>query len=729
GILGHATLPSVVIGSRYRLRVAPQALPRPDRNVGPTGSGTLLSRGGTLVCAGVRGRLWSAMTTRAFVVLGVFWAFVGCAAVAAEPAIGWRGDGTGRFPSADPPATWGRVSKSVKGLRCQARKPKDADRGTPMPDGVAREWLVLGPVPLPEGAKVERDTLPNEVQFAPDEGEKLSRLTWTKLTTDTAWVDFAKLFGMRPDSVAYACTHVYSETGAAVRLVMSYVGGARVSVNGKEVKPWWGVRATIDLVKGWNRILLKVPPGENDWFVVPLLHGWPPADYEETNIAWVTPLPDVKDGFYGGGMGVASPLAIGDRVYIHCEPCDLICIAKANGKVLWVRRHSYFEAAPAEDRKHPAWAQAEAVASKINAIAEGFVADGSYPDLLLRKAELEKDLEKELRRIDADRYARGEVPDIGFSGCTPTTDGAKVYVWSPCGVTACYDLDGNRKWIRVDRLPAVEHGFSSSPLLVDGKVVVFMRDLLAFDAATGSLAWRIPLVDHKGANPQGYFHGSPVAATVGGVKVIVLGNGTLVRASDGKVVFTTPGVGAQTIPSPIVERDTILQLTSGSMQLFIHKAPAAFAEPLKLQTTVMKVETPFPKHYMPWHIASPLLHEGLAYLLNNSGVLTVVDVQEAKILYQKLLDLDFFVDAGAARGIGISPALGGRNIYFFGTNGAALVVEPGRVYKQVAKNRLDNVVMNGHWAERQERFLANPIFDGKRLYLRGEANLYAIEQK
>lgn len=666
------------------------------------------------------------MAPRAFASFAAVLAWMAVCCVAGETTLGWRGDGTGRYPSADPPVAWGRVSSIVKGLRFQSRKPKDGDTGTPMLDGVCREWLVLGPVPIPEDSKIEKDTLPNEVQFAPDEDEKAGELAWTKVTTDTAWLDFAKRFGMRPGNVAYACTHVYSDSGGAVRLVLSYVGGARVCVNGKEVKPWWGVRATVDFAKGWNRILLKLSPGENDWFVVPLLHGWPPAEYEETGIAWKTAMPDVKDGFYGAGMGLAAPLIVADRIYLLGEPHDLMCLSKADGKVLWLRRHSYFEAAPEADRKHPAFAQAEAVVKKITEIADAYVAGTARLEALLKKAALEKDLETELRRIDAEKCARGEVPDVGFSGCTPTTDGRSIYAWSPSGVTVCYDLDGNRKWIRIDRLPAVEHGFSSSPLLVDGKVIVFMRDLLAFDAATGNQTWRIPLVEHKGFNPGGYFHGSPVAATVGGVKVIVLSNGTVVRASDGKVVYTTTAMGAQTIPSPIVGPGMILQLTSGSMQLFIHRIPETFTDPLKFDTRIVKAETPFPKHYMPWHIASPVLHEGLAYLLNNSGVLTVVDAQAGSIVYQKLLDLDFFVDAGAARGIGISPALAGGRLYLFGTNGGSLVLEPGRVYRQLAKNKLENVVMAGHWAERQERFLANPVFDGKRLYLRAEGTLYAI---
>ena len=60
------------------------------------------------------------------------------------------------------------------------------------------------------------------------------------------------------------------------------------------------------------------------------------------------------------------------------------------------------------------------------------------------------------------------------------------------------------------------------------------------------------------------------------------------------------------------------------------------------------------------------------------------------------------------------------------TSGTALVLKPGRVYNQIAKNKIENVVMAGHWAERQERFVASPVFDGNRLYFRGEGTLYAI---
>ena len=648
---------------------------------------------------------------------------------------GWRGDGTGKDPAANPPVTWGRVSEAVKGLRYQARPPKHGDAGKPMPDGVVREWLILGPVPIPEGKKVTEDTLPNESQLAPIEGAQTGQWTWKKVAADTAYLDFATLLGKATNAAAYACTNVYSATGGAFRLNLTYVGGVRFWLNGKDVSAFAG-RVRLDLVKGWNRLLIKASPGENDWFLIAVLHALPPADYETTSIAWMTPLPGARAAFYGGGMGVGAPTIVGDRLYVLSEAYDLICVRKADGKILWIRTNSYFDAADEDDRKHAAYKEAEPVAARLDEINAAVVAGTASPlgvwaprQLLAEKAAVEKDLLKKMKPISREKYRRPIISDVGCSGFTASTDGKAVYAWFATGVTACYGLDGRRKWIRVDRRPEVEHGFTSSPLLVDGKLVVFLRDLIAFDAETGKLAWVTPLMSHSGFNPGGYFHGSPIAAAVGGVRVIVLGNGTIVRASDGKIVYKLPGFGNQGIASPVVEGDELFQIASGSMQLFMHKLPGAFADPLVLETRTVKVETPFPKYYMPWHLASPLVHDGLAYLLNNSGVLTVVDVGAGTIVYQKLLDLDHFqwANEGAARGIGISPALGGKRLHLFGNNGAALVIEPGRVYRQVAKNKLERVVQIGHWSERQERFVANPVFDGKRLYIRGEGTLYAIE--
>src|SRR6185369_7755644 len=133
---------------------------------------------------------------------------------ASDAPIGWRGDGSGKYPTSEPPTTWSQVSKSIQGLHFQAKKPKGAGaEGTAMPDGVIREWLVLGPVALPEGGTVQKDTLPDEAQLFPDENDKGGELSWKKITTETDWIEFIPALGKPTKGVAFAFTNIYSESG------------------------------------------------------------------------------------------------------------------------------------------------------------------------------------------------------------------------------------------------------------------------------------------------------------------------------------------------------------------------------------------------------------------------------------------------------------------------------------------------------------------------------------
>jgi hypothetical protein len=232
-----------------------------------------------------------------------------------------------------------------------------------------------------------------------------------------------------------------------------------------------------------------------------------------------------------------------------------------------------------------------------------------------------------------------------------------------------------------------------------------------------------------GYNPGKYFHASLAAATVGDTGIILLGNGMILRATDGKVVYEEKPINSSEVVSPVVDGRLAFHATHGNKDLVIRTLPERFADPLVLPAQTLEIDvSAFPKHYLPWHLSSPLIHEGLAYMVNNAGVLTVIDFAARKVAYQRLLDLDVFQghNEGAARGVGVSPVLVGKKILLLGNSGGALVIEPGREYRQVAKNKIENVVLRGHWSERQERFVANPVAEGSRLYLRGEEGLYAI---
>ncbi len=240
---------------------------------------------------------------------------------ATDAPVGWRGDGSGKYPSATPPTTWGRVSKSARGLRYQASRPKPTDPGLPMPDGVIRDWLVL--VPAPAGAKVDKEIVADEANLSPSDKEKAGDGQWKKVTLDSAWLDFNQLLGKGDKGVGVAATHVFSESGGKFLVNVTQLGAIRIVVNGKLLPPQYG-RYTIDLAKGWNRLLVKVAVHDTGWACTINLHGRLPTEFEDIHIAWSLSLPGVQGGFYGGGMGCGSPVIVKDRIYLLREPHCLI---------------------------------------------------------------------------------------------------------------------------------------------------------------------------------------------------------------------------------------------------------------------------------------------------------------------------------------------------------------------------------------------------------------------
>jgi outer membrane protein assembly factor BamB len=107
---------------------------------------------------------------------------------------------------------------------------------------------------------------------------------------------------------------------------------------------------------------------------------------------------------------------------------------------------------------------------------------------------------------------------------TPAIDGSRVYTFGVNGVLTALDLASGRLLFEKDVLAEngarrPEYGVASSPLVVDGVVVVLAggpggRSLVAYDARTGERRWS------GGDDPAAY--SSPRVATLGGVRQVVV---------------------------------------------------------------------------------------------------------------------------------------------------------------------------------------------------------------
>ena len=203
-----------------------------------------------------------------------------------------------------------------------------------------------------------------------------------------------------------------------------------------------------------------------------------------SNIAWMTPLPNI---------GVSSPIIVGDRVLLTCEPADLVCIDKKDGHILWIRSVPEFEAMPTSAiGADPAYAekltplavelakaneQAVAELNREMAIAPNSTS-GHPPAALKLKRDIEKQIAQQQIKIDKKRFTHNWAQAVfGYTGATPTSDGKRVYAFLTTGVSVCHDLEGNRQWIASGEGMGSEHGNFASPILCNNAFIVWANEL------------------------------------------------------------------------------------------------------------------------------------------------------------------------------------------------------------------------------------------------------------
>jgi len=666
--------------------------------------------------------------------------------VASLKTVGWRGDLTGRYPDATPPTTWGRWPKSpVRDLRSQAKAPQGEPgaNSRPLEFGIAREWLVLGPFPAAE-KPLEQEFIPKEAEVQPDEGAKVGDLAWAPMVEQREgenfgnvlmdWLPLGTLLKEKGQT-AYAHVYLHAQTEGKGVLVFDHVGAVKVWVNGKEVygnpKPSvslgamnnisWGLsvdlalpfgvaaqRITVDLAKGWNRVLFKATGA----FHLRLVAD-PAAAYEEKNIAWMTALPDRSN---------ASPIIVGDRIFVCSEPDELICLDKRDGKVLWRRSNSFYDATPeAERAKSPVFQE------KVAPLAEKLRSAESLAEkLALRKQirELLLSVDKAKYEMKVEGHKISHLPIVGWTTPTPVSDGRLVYVWFTHAVAACYDLEGNRKWIqRVDLLlrdaKAREgpYRYPCSPLLVGGKLIlgIVYEGMFALNAADGSLAWQ-----------QRETKGCLVSMSRGIVRdteVIFTTQGDVVRAADGQLLWKH--TLNWNLDGPVFEEGVLYLAGYGFSSLVRQDFTKLHGDSFEPRVEIAELRGVKGEGTY----ASPLLHEGLIYSVNSHGVLHVIDVKAKALAYAQPLDLKPMFHYNSC-GVASSPTLGGKHIFAMDNQGNTVVFEPGRQFKQVARNQIQTQVARDFPLNPQETIAYGcPVFEGNRLYIRGERHLYCIGEK
>lgn len=151
-------------------------------------------------------------------------------------------------------------------------------------------------------------------------------------------------------------------------------------------------------------------------------------------------------------------------------------------------------------------------------------------------------------------------PTMGSpAAATPACDGERLFVFfGSCGLI-CYDLDGRKLWEHSLGPFRDEYGASSSPMLIDDKVILCEDHdidsfLMALDARTGKKIWKSPRPNAVRS------YATPMIWTSAGRKQLLVPGALELAAYDpanGEKIWWVNGLARIVIPAPIPVGDTI----------------------------------------------------------------------------------------------------------------------------------------------------------------------------
>jgi outer membrane protein assembly factor BamB len=273
----------------------------------------------------------------------------------------------------------------------------------------------------------------------------------------------------------------------------------------------------------------------------------------------------------------------------------------------------------------------------------------------------------------------------GYTSATPVSDGQRIFAVFGSGRALAVDRAGKKLWaVDLEMPPHDKWGFCMSPRLASGQLIVHIDQLWGLDPATGATRWQVKTP---------WTWGTPVIARQGGTEVVWTGGGAAFRASDGKPLASGPP--KLEYNSPCITDGVLYYVQTVPLAFALGDAPDA--KPRQLWKGAIAKE----RYY-----ATPLVHDGLLYAVNQRAVLSVLDIKDGTTVYERKLE-------GLKGTIYPSPTLGGAQIHIGSEGGQTLVLKPGRTYEELARNEL-------------EPYRGCPVFSGKRMFLRGQKHLWCI---
>lgn len=306
---------------------------------------------------------------------------------------------------------------------------------------------------------------------------------------------------------------------------------------------------------------------------------------------------------------------------------------------------------------------------------------------------------------------------------TPATDGQMVYVsflepddnqiWAPnVGsqrkihpgrlVIAAYDFAGHQKWLVRPGSFVSAHGHASSPLLYRDKLIINGDHdgdsyLVALDKQSGKEVWRT-LRRHKTRS-----YATPLLRHIDGKTQMVLSGSKCIASFNpdtGKLIWHVEGPTEQFVASMVYARHRFFAVGGYPTHHVLSIRPDGAGD--------------VTDSHVDWHstkvrcyVPSPVIVDDFLVVADDRGTANAFNIRTGDRLWQTRLGKHFSASLIAAGGL----------VYFSADDGVVSVVRPGPQPEIVASNELG------------ENVYASPAIADRQLFIRGERNLYCIQEQ
>ena len=296
-----------------------------------------------------------------------------------------------------------------------------------------------------------------------------------------------------------------------------------------------------------------------------------------------------------------------------------------------------------------------------------------------------------------------------YASPTSAVEADRVYVHYGTYGTACLDTrDGSILWTRRD-LNYDDHEGPGASVMLHGNLLCFNVDgrdvqyVVALDKRTGKTVWKTNRsVDYSGISPNlRKSFCTPIIVEAAGREQLFSPGAKAMVAYDpqsGEELWKIRYNGWSIVPRPLFSNGLLYVITDYEKpELWAVRASGR--GDVTDSNVVWKVTKDMPR------TASLLLMDDLLYMANDEGSGICLDAKNGDRVWRERLKGKYSA----------SPIYGCGRIYFFNEKNVTSVLQPGREFKVLAENQLE------------ERVMATPAVAGEAFILRSKTHLYRLE--